>query len=157
MSPAQANNPTEETAAPAGGLPTPAERPAADIVLYDGACNFCRSGVRRLSWWDCQGHLAYVAIGDPTISHRWPDLPVQRLHEEMCIVDQRGRMHWGADAVRHLTLRLRRLWWLAPLMYLPGAMLLWRPAYRLVARNRYRLMGRTAHCETGACGVKPNR
>lgn len=142
---------------PDDGLPTPEERPGADIVLYDGACNFCRAGVRRLTWWDCQGHLAYVPIGDPRIAERWPDLPVERLHKEMCIVDPQGRMHWGAEAVRRLSLRLRRLWWLAPLIHLPGSMLLWRPAYGLVARNRYRLMGRSAHCETGACSVKPKR
>lgn len=140
-------------------LPRPAERPDADIVLYDGQCNFCRASVARLVWWDCQGKLAYLSLHDPEVAGRWPDISLDRLHEEMCIVERdasrnAGRLHWGAEAVRYLTSRLRRLWWLMPVMYLPGMMLLAKPMYRLVARNRYLIAGRADDCEGGTCSVR---
>lgn len=134
-------------------LPGPEARPGADVVLYDGHCNFCRSGIERLRWWDPRGRLAYLSLHDPRVAERWPDLPHDRLMREMCVVDPEGRRHWGPDAVRHLSRRLRRLWWLAALMHLPGAMLLARPAYRWVAKNRYRFLGKSEACESGSCSL----
>lgn len=130
-------------------LPSPAERPEADVVLYDGECGICTAGVSKLPWWDCQGHLAYLSLHDPQVAQRWPDLEKDRLYKEMCIIDGAGRQHWGAYAVRYLTRRLRRLWWAMPFLYFPGSMLLWKPLYRWVAKNRYQLSG--AECEDGAC------
>ncbi len=141
-------------------LASPAERPDADVVIYDGNCKICASQVRKLPWWDCCGRLAYVSLHDPLVAERWPDLTHDRLMEEMCIVENRGqgdkgRRHWGPEAVRYLTRRLRRLWWAAPLLYFPGSMLLWRPLYRWIARNRYRLSGfderEGANCEGDRC------
>lgn len=132
-------------------LPSPADRPSADVVVYDGACGICTSQIRKLLWWDCQKKLAYLSLHDPEVQRRWPDLIHDRLMQEMAIVDRRGRRHWGPEAIRYLTRRLRRLWWAAPLLYLPGSMLVLRPLYRWIARNRYRLSG-TA-CENGACDL----
>ena len=131
-------------------LPCPDERPDADVVIYDGACGICTSQINKLPWWDCQRKLSYLSLHDPQVAERWPELPADQLMDEMCIIDSRGGQHWGAEAVRYLSRRLRRLWWLVPLLYLPGSMLLWRPFYRWVARNRYRLSGSQA-CETDAC------
>ena len=132
-------------------LPSPAERPDADVVLYDGHCGICTAGVKRLLWWDCQKRLAYLSIHDPEVQRRWPDLSHDRLMQEMAIVDRDGNRYWGPEALRYLTRRLRRLWWAAPLAYFPGSMLLWRPLYRLVARNRYRFSAK--NCDNGACSL----
>lgn len=132
--------------------PSPADRPEAAVVVYDGACNFCRAQMWRLMWWDCLGKLAYLSMHDPEVRQRWPDLPHDRLKQEMCLIDQAGGRHWGADAFRVLTLKLRRLWWLAPMMNLPGAMFLARPIYRWVSKNRYLIAGR-ADCESGSCEI----
>jgi len=131
-------------------LPSPDERPDADVVFYDGNCGMCTAQINRLPWWDCQDKLAYLSLHDPLVAQRWPDLPHDRLMQEMCIVDSQGRRHWGPTAPRYLSLRLRRLWWLVPLLYFPGGMLLWRPLYRWIARNRYRLSG-SAACQNDAC------
>ena len=85
---------------------------------------------------------------DPEVERRWPDLPRERLEREMCIIDSKGRRYWGPEAIGYLTLRLRRLWWAAPLLLFPGAMWVWSRVYRLVARNRYLLGG--GRCEGGA-------
>ncbi|MEM9351407.1 MAG: DUF393 domain-containing protein [Planctomycetota bacterium] len=136
---------------PDTALPSPAERPETDVVVYDGDCGFCRAQVDRLLWWDCQGKLSYLSLHDPEVARRWPDLSRDRLMEGMCVVDTSGGRHWGPEAVRYLTSRLRRLWWATPLTYFPGSMLLMRPAYRWIARNRYWLSGAT--CETDACSL----
>ena len=142
-------SPTTDThsAAPADA------RPAKDVVVYDGQCRFCRRQMEQLKWWDCCNRLDYVSLHDPSVAERWPDLPHDRLMREMCIVDTQGRRHWGAEAFRYLTRRLRRLWWLAPLMHFPGSMLLWRPLYRFISKHRYRLMGKTDECEGGTCSL----
>lgn len=136
----------------ASTLPSPADRPESEVVIYDGHCNFCRAQVERLQWWDCQDKLSYISLHDPEVARRWPDLPKERLLEEMCLIDRRGRRHWGPEAFRYLTYRLRRLWWLMPVMYLPGMMLIARPVYRWISRHRYLIAGKT-ECDSGSCSL----
>jgi predicted DCC family thiol-disulfide oxidoreductase YuxK len=130
-------------------LPSPAERPNADVVIYDGDCGNCTSQVSKLPFWDRGEKLAYLSLHDPEVSRRWPDATHDRLMQEMLIVDHNGGRHWGPHAIRYLTRRLWPLWLAAPLAYFPGSMLLWGPLYRWVARNRYRLSD--ASCDDGAC------
>jgi len=47
-----------------GPLPTPAERPESDVVIYDGHCRICTAQVRKLPWWDCQKKLSYLSLHD---------------------------------------------------------------------------------------------
>jgi predicted DCC family thiol-disulfide oxidoreductase YuxK len=130
-------------------LPSPTERPDADVVIYDGDCRICTAQVSKLPFWDCQNRLAYLSLHDLEVERRYPDASHERLMQEMLIVDRKGGRHWGPEAIRYLTRRLRRLWWAAPLAYFPGSMFVWRPLYRWVARNRYRLSGK--ECASDAC------
>lgn len=132
-------------------LPRPADRPDTDVVIYDGDCGICTAQVSKLPWWDCQGKLAYLSLHDPEVQARFPDLPHDRMMQEMVIVDRHGNRHWGPAAIRYLTSRLRRLRWAAPVLYFPGSMLVWRPLYRWIARNRYRLSGND--CSTGGVPI----
>ncbi len=70
----------------------------------------------------------------------------------MYIVDQQGRRHRGAAAIRHLSRRLRRLWWLAPVLHIPFSLPLWQWLYRQIADRRYRF-GTIDSCEDGACAI----
>ena len=134
-------------------LPDPDERPETDVVIFDGDCGICTAQVSKLPWWDYQQKLSYLSLHDSRVGERWPDFTHERMMQEMCIVDSRGNRHWGPEAVRYLTLRLRRLWWAMPLLYFPGSMLLWRPLYRWIARNRYRLSRWLGgkNCDNGSC------
>jgi predicted DCC family thiol-disulfide oxidoreductase YuxK len=72
--------------------------------------------------------------------------------KEIYIVDSTGRRHPGADALRRLSRRLPTLWWLAPVLHIPGTLPLWQWLYRQIANRRYRF-GTTADCDDGACRV----
>lgn len=128
-------------------------RPDRDVVLFDGHCRFCQAQMRQLRWWDRGGRLDYLSLHEPEVARQWPDLPCDRLLQEMCVIDRQGNRHWGAAAVRYLSRRLPTLWWLAPIMHVPGSMIVWRPLYRFIARHRYRLWGRAAECDDGTCEV----
>jgi predicted DCC family thiol-disulfide oxidoreductase YuxK len=132
-------------------LPSPAERPDADVVIFDGHCGICTAQVKKLPFWDCRQRLSYLSLHDPEVQRRWPDVSHDRLMQEMLIVDRDGNRYWGPEAIRYLTRRLRRLWWAAPLAFFPGSMLLWRPLYRWVARNRYRFSAKS--CDGGTCSL----
>jgi predicted DCC family thiol-disulfide oxidoreductase YuxK len=136
----------------AAGLPTPDERPDADVVIYDGHCGICTGQIRKLPKWDPEGKLAYMSLHDPEVTRRWPDLSHERMMQEMVIVDRHGNRHWGPESIRYLSRRLRRLAWASPFLHFPGSMLVWRPLYRWIARNRYRLSG-TACDEGGTCSL----
>ena len=131
-------------------LPSLSERPAADVVVYDENCPFCRDQVRRLARWDGQQRLSFLSLHDPLVAERYPDLSHEELMEQMHVVTHTGRRYGGAAAVRYLTRRLPRLWLLAPLLHLPFSLPLWQWAYRQVAKRRY---GSNAEQDCGdACG-----
>jgi predicted DCC family thiol-disulfide oxidoreductase YuxK len=134
-------------------LPTPAENPDADIVIFDGHCKFCTGQVQRLHRWDGKGRrLAFLSLHDPEVAKRFPDLTYDQLMDEMYVVD-RLVVGMAAAAFRYLTTRLPRLYAFAPLLR-AVSMPLWRWGYRQVAKHRYWLMGKTANaCDDGTCHV----
>ena len=135
-------------------LPSPAENPSGEIVIYDGHCKFCTASVQKLARWDRAGRLSFLSLHDPEVATRFPQLTYDQLMQEMYLVDRRGRIHRGAEAFRYLTTRIPRLFALAPLLHIPFTLPFWRWAYRQIARRRYRLRGKTdAACDDGTCQV----
>ena len=134
----------------AAPLPTPAERPQAEIVIFDGHCRICTAQIRRLSAWDTGGRLAYLSLHDPETARRFPDLSHDELMQYMVLVDRRERRYRGAEVLRYLSRRLPLLWWAAPILHLPGSMPLWQWCYRQIAKRRYRF-GSVESCDDGSC------
>ena len=133
-------------------LPDPDEFPNADVVIFDGQCNFCKSQIRTLQRLSCSGNrLAYISLHDPRVAQKYPDLTHEMMMEQMHVVDQAGCRHGGADAVRYLTRRLPTLWLFAPFLHLPGTARLWRSLYRQVAKRRYKLAGKS--CDDDSCSI----
>jgi predicted DCC family thiol-disulfide oxidoreductase YuxK len=141
------------TTEPPTALPSPAERPDADIVVFDGHCGFCTAQIKNLLRWDKDGCLAYLSLHDEEVERRWPGIDHDRLMKEMMVVDLAGNQYWGPEAIRYFTRRLRGLWWAAWIFYIPGAMFVWRRIYRWVARNRYRISAKfsKSSCDSGTC------
>ncbi len=142
-------------------LPTPAQNPETDLVIYDGNCQFCCSQVERLHWLDRGSRLSFLSLHDPQVSQFLPEWTHEELMREMLVLPRRGaesdrrQIYGGARAARYLSRRLPLLWWLAPLLHLPGSLPLWSWAYQLVARQRYRwnkAQGK-AECDGGSCEV----
>jgi predicted DCC family thiol-disulfide oxidoreductase YuxK len=134
-------------------LPTPAENPDADVVIYDGHCKFCTSQVKNLARWDSKNRLSFLSLHDPEVARRFPDLSYEQLMDAMYVVEPDGKRHAGAAAFRYLTTRLPKLYALAPLMHIPFSMPLWRWGYRQVAKRRY-LAGKTTDaCDDDTCQV----
>ncbi len=125
-------------------------KPARDTVLYDGECRFCRQRVKNLQAVDLRRELDFVSLHDGRVARDFPELPRDRLLEEMVVIDTAGRARGGATAVRYLSRRLPLMWPLALLLHIPGSLPVWAWLYRLVARNRMRLAGT---CREGTCRV----
>ena len=133
----------------ARGLPRPEDRPDAEVVIYDGQCQMCSGQIRRIARWDTRGRLAFLSLWDPEVARRYPDLTHDQLMNEMWLIDRAGRRHGGAAALRVLTRRIPRLWWLTPVLHLPGSLPLWQWFYRQVAKRRYRFNQHS--CDGGTC------
>jgi predicted DCC family thiol-disulfide oxidoreductase YuxK len=133
-------------------LPSPKQRPGADVVIFDGKCRFCRSQVERLDRLDRAGRLAFLSLHDPAVAEQYSDLSHDALMEEMYVIDARGVRRRGAEAFRYLSRRLPLLWPLAPILHIPFSLPLWRWLYRQVASRRYRLAGSNA-CDDDACQI----
>lgn len=142
----------------ATNLPDPIDLPQADIVIFDGECQFCQGQVARLARFDRWGKvvgrggkLAFLSLHDPRVAALYPDLTHDMLMEQMYVVDRQGLRHGGADAIRYLSRRLPILWPMMPIMHIPGSAGMWRWMYQQVARRRYRWNKPT--CDNGACAV----
>jgi predicted DCC family thiol-disulfide oxidoreductase YuxK len=132
-------------------LPDPESNPNADVVIWDGQCNFCRGQVERLRRWDSD-KLSYLSLHDVRARELCPDLTEEQLMEQIWVVQSDGATKFGgADAARYLSKRLPKLWWLFPVLHIPLAMPLWRWVYRQIAKRRYKISGR--NCETGTCRI----
>ena len=134
-------------------LPTPFDRPRADVLIYDGHCRICTTQVERLARWDRRERFAFLSLHDPEVYRRYPDLSHDYLMTTMVVVDRHGRRHAGAAAGRYLSTRLACLWPLAPLLHIPFSMPFWQWAYRQFAMRRYLLGGKVAGCDGDACAV----
>jgi len=134
-------------------LPSPTDRPEADILLFDGHCRFCHAAVRRLRRLDTRGRIAYLSLHEPEVAERWPDLSHEALLKDMYLIDRGGGKHRGAEAYRYMSTRLPWLWPLAPLLHIPGSMPLWQFLYQQVAKRRYLLFGKSQSCNDGACSI----
>ncbi|MFM9068208.1 MAG: thiol-disulfide oxidoreductase DCC family protein [Planctomycetota bacterium] len=143
------NSPTNSTSTT---LPSPAERPTASVVIFDGQCRFCTASVRSLTRFDWLGKLAYRSLHDPQVAVDYPDLSYDQMMREMHLVDQQGRRYGGAAAMRFACLRLPLLVPLGLIMHIPGTMPLWRFLYRTIAERRYRF-GRIESCDGGTCSL----
>ncbi|MBS0210792.1 MAG: DUF393 domain-containing protein [Planctomycetes bacterium] len=136
--------------APTKTLPSPAERPDSDIVIYDGHCRICTGQIQRLARFDRGQRLSYLSLHDPVVAQRWPDLKYDDLMKNMLVIDRQGNRYWGASAVRFFSRHLPTLWWAAPVLHIPGSLPVWQWLYQQVAKRRYRF-GRIESCDDGSC------
>lgn len=127
-------------------------RPPRPLVLYDGACPFCRAQAARIQRRDEEGLLECRPMQAEGLAARYPQLLEHEGEQGLRFIDEEtGDVAVGADAVYAIARRLplwRRFAWL---YRVPVFHLAFRLAYRLVAHWRG-LLGRWT-CGSGQCEI----
>jgi len=118
------------------------------VVAYDDQCAFCRARMRAIRTWDRDGRCRFIAIRDPDLLVRFPQLRGTELTDGLRVILPDGQIRVGADAVHAIALRLPAIRWLAPIYRVPGVRALARRTYAWIAAHRHAL-GRS--CRTGSC------
>ena len=124
------------------------------VLVFDGHCGFCQASVRRIQTVDLWGYVQpvdYQTRGDVRQLH--PSLDVATCRAQLHLVEP-GRVSGGFAVFQRLSLRLPLLWPAAPLLHLPGMVLVGGAVYRWVAAHRY-LFGAGRVCADQQCAVHP--
>ncbi|MCP4778733.1 MAG: DUF393 domain-containing protein, partial [Planctomycetaceae bacterium] len=109
---------------------------------------------------DGKNRLAFISLHDPFVTEHFPDLSHQQLMEQLFLIPNHGgaysdRRLGGALAIKYLTLRLPKLWILAPLFHIPltGSIQQW--VYRQIAKRRYKIAGKKNEAcdDEGTCDL----
>lgn len=131
-------------------LPSIAEHPDRDVVIYDGHCGFCQKQVNRLHRWDSGNKLSFLSLHDPQVEEVAPQLTHDQMMDQMYVIPQIGEPRGGASAIRYLSRKLPRLYPVMPLLHIPFSLPIWRMLYKWVARRRYKLSAAN-DCESEQC------
>ena len=104
------------------------------IVLYDGACAFCRKSIALLKKLDWLGKLAYADARDESSPlMQIPAIAAAPLLEQRHVWDPRtSPRRGGFPSIRWLAWRIPAMWLVAPLLHLPG--MTWLAPYWTVFR-----------------------
>ena len=130
-----------------------AEDEPAVRVLYDGACPVCRRSIAVCTALDPDRLIDPIDLNavDPKSIH--PSLTREACLAAMHVVDRRGRVTAGFDAVRTLLGCIPTGMPLAWLGYVPGVAPLGRRAYNAFAASR----PRDLPCTDETCAIHPRR
>jgi predicted DCC family thiol-disulfide oxidoreductase YuxK/uncharacterized membrane protein YphA (DoxX/SURF4 family) len=108
-------------------------------LVYDGQCDFCRSSLLVVRFLDVFRLVAYLDFHDPAALRRAPGVRAEEAGQAIIGVDRKGRQFSGFYAFRALAWRLPAVWFLAPLLYLPGVPGAGRRIDRWMVTHRSRL------------------
>ena len=142
-------------------MPSPRDFPEADVLIYDGNCNFCISQVKNVRRLDGKNRVTFISLHDSFVGEHFPDLTYDEMMMRIYLVPASDKpelrysqeRHGGAAGIRYLTRRLPLLWIFAPLFHFPFSMPVWQWGYGVIAKSRYKIAGkRGLECdENGSC------
>lgn len=115
------------------------------VILFDGVCDLCNSGVAWIRARDKAGAFEFVPFQAPEVPRRWPAIDPAALARSMHVVAPDGRVRAGVDAAPWIFSRLPGWGWLGALLALPGVRALARPVYSFIAARR-RSIPRLTNC-----------
>jgi len=107
-------------------------------ILYDGACEMCRTSVAAIEKFDSSGKIEPIDLHNPEARAKFPSLEMTDLLEELHAVDDQGTVYRGARAINEILRRqpgLKGL--LAYAWYIPGYAWLADRQYKRIAASRY--------------------
>lgn len=107
------------------------------IVLFDGRCGLCKKSVFALSMLDWLHRITFASYHDAGNKKRYaPDVSLDALNTEMHLRFEDGSYAKGFYAFRALTWHVPALWFLAPLLSIPGVSFIGTRAYTWIATHR---------------------
>ena len=127
-------------------------KPAKPVIIYDGKCNFCVSGIRRIQRKDQANQFVYTPRQTPNLHALYPQLATIESKDGMRFIDPDGRVYRGADAIYQIYRRLGKYRYVTWIYLVPVLRTLLKGIYWLISTNRSRLGG--ANCETGTCSTE---
>jgi len=119
------------------------------MLVYDGACPFCKQCVGLVRRWDRARRVALVPFQATASWEGTPGLSRPALERAMHLVSPAGQVYAGAAAAFPLLRLLPGGALLAAPLAVPGAERLAAAAYRWVARHRHRLGCASSACRRG--------
>jgi predicted DCC family thiol-disulfide oxidoreductase YuxK len=116
-------------------------QPASLQMIYDGTCPLCIRSITLVAYFDWFQQIRYLDLTDwATVSKIYPKLDQQACMDEIHVIDSRTRkVYKGFFGFRRIAWELPLLWFLLPMLYLPGVSISGRWFYSLVASNRLEL------------------
>jgi predicted DCC family thiol-disulfide oxidoreductase YuxK len=107
--------------------------PRRPLVVFDGACTFCRFWIAR--WKHTSGdRLDYAPYQEA--AGRFPEVPVEEFRRSVAFVRPSGEVLLGAAAVVAARAEAGRPFWSRVYRGVPGARLVMDFVYRLIANHR---------------------
>ena len=106
------------------------------VILFDGVCDLCNSGVAWIRARDRGGAFEFLPLQSPEVPRRWPALDPAALAGSMHVVAPDGRVRAGIDAAPWIFARLPGWRWLAALLAVPLVRGVAKPVYSFVAARR---------------------
>jgi predicted DCC family thiol-disulfide oxidoreductase YuxK len=130
--------------------------PGRYLLFYDGQCQFCELGSRRLVRLARPGLIERVNFQLPGALDAYPELTHDACMQEMKLVTADGRVYGGMEALARALATRRIIGGAAYLYYVPGVRQSLDALYRWLAARRYRVMGKAgtdSACDNGACAL----
>ena len=118
------------------------------VVAYDGDCGVCVRVVGLIYRLDIFGRLQFLSFRSADDAAQLGAFDWARAEREMLLQVKDG-WQGGFYAFRSVAWLLPLLWWLCPLLYIPGINYLGERVYAWVSENRFMILGRI--CEGGVC------
>src|SRR5262249_18952543 len=93
--------------------------PVTSVIVYDGACAFCRQAIDAIRHRDRKKQFLYFPWQTPGLDEKYPDLAIGNFDTGMRLIESDGTMHIGADAIYVIASRLPYFRWFAWTYRLP--------------------------------------
>ncbi|QQG37720.1 MAG: DUF393 domain-containing protein [Candidatus Kaiserbacteria bacterium] len=104
-------------------------------IYYDGTCTMCSGFVDKIQKGSQESRFESV---DASEGHLGAGISKEEAMHEVHVVDEKGRIHSGADGILAVLAQYPGWRWAAKLGHLPGIHFFVRLGYRIVAANRHR-------------------
>jgi predicted DCC family thiol-disulfide oxidoreductase YuxK len=122
------------------------------VIIYDGECNFCLSGIGRIQDKDQANQFLYTPRQTPDLHTHYPQLVALESKAGMRFLHPNGKVYCGADAVYQIYRRIGKYRYITWIYLVPVVRTLLKGAYLIISKNRSRF-GRVK-CESKNCSVE---